>query len=297
VTSGAAIVLGTIFTDDQGRVAQLHGIGIQRVDGRWWAWGEDKSAGATFTAVAVYSSADLTTWRFEGNALKADAGDLGRGRIIERPKALQRPDGTWILYLHVDSADYTDARVGYAIADSPAGPYEYLGSERPLGNVSRDIGVYAEAGVAYLLSEDRDHGLHIYRLNAEWTGVESIVTTLRQQSNPEIGYESPALVKHEGTYYLFGSDLTGWAMNDNKYTTARSLAGPWTPWRDFAPPGTRTFDSQVSTVVHLHGDAFLYVGDRWLPHDLAISPAIWLPLTLRNGTAALTRMESWQPNS
>jgi hypothetical protein len=289
------ITPGTTFTDDRGRVAQLHGVGIQRAGDRWWAWGEDKVAGASFTAVATYSSVDLVAWRFEGNALEAGAGDLAPDRIIERPKALQRPDGRWILYLHVDSADYADARVGYAIADAPAGPYAYIGSEQPLGNLSRDIGVYAEGGTAYLLSEDRDHGLQIYRLNTEWTAVESLVVTLKQQENPAIGYESPALVKHEGLYYLFGSDLTGWSANDNKYTTAASLEGPWRDWQDFAPPGSKTFDSQVSAVVPLGGDRFMYVGDRWLPDDLAASPAVWLPLTLRDGVATLRSDELWRP--
>src|SRR5690606_17931876 len=110
--------------------------------------------------------------------------------------------------------DYAAARVGYAIADSPAGPYRYLGSERPLGNASRDIGVFAEDGVGYLLSEDREHGLHVYRLREDWCGVASVVATLRQQDRPDLGYESPALIAHDGLYYLFGSDLTGWDLND-----------------------------------------------------------------------------------
>ncbi|MFE5409458.1 family 43 glycosylhydrolase [Microbacterium sp. NPDC056569] len=293
--ASAAITPGTPFIDDRGRVAQLHGVGIQRIDDRWWAWGEDKTAGSTFTAVAVYSSADLAAWRFEGNAIEAGTGDLARDRIIERPKALRRPDGRWVLYLHIDSGDYADARVGYAIADSAAGPYEYLGSERPLSNLSRDIGVYAEGDVAYLLSEDRTNGLHIYRLNAEWTGAESIVATLSQQARPEFGYESPALVKHDGLYYLFGSDLTGWSMNDNKYATAADLRGPWSGWQEFAPPGSRTFESQVSAVVALDGDRFLYIGDRWLPDDLANSAAVWLPLRLSAGSAVLEWTESWRP--
>lgn len=288
-----AIFPGTVFHDDRGRVAQLHGIGVQRVGDRWYAWGEDKTRGDRFTAVACYSSDDLAEWRFEGDALVAGDGDIGPDRIVERPKALQHPDGHWVMFLHIDTPDYGAARVGYAVADAPAGPYTYVGSERPLGTISRDIGVYQEDGVGYLLSEDRENGLHIHRLRADYLAVESTVVTLRQEQRPEIGYESPTLVRHEGLYYLFGSDLTGWSTNDNKYATASALAGPWSPWRDVAPPGTATFDSQVSVVIDAGDGRYVYVGDRWLKDDLFHSPAVWLPLRIADGQASIAWTERW----
>ena len=283
---------GEVLVDDRGSIAQLHGIGVQRVGGHWYAWGEDKTAGDRFTAVACYRSTDLAHWEYVGDALAAGEGDLAPDRIVERPKALRRPDGRWVLFLHIESADYADARVGYAIADDPQGPYEYLGSERPLGNLSRDIGVYQEGGVGYLLSEDRDKGLHIYRLRDDYCGVASTVATLRQQDRPEIGYESPTLVRHDGLYYLFGSDLTGWDLNDNKYATAPALEGPWSPWQDFAPVGTRTYDSQVSVVLPI-GDGHVYIGDRWARHDLAASAPVWLPLRIEEGRAELIWRDDW----
>ncbi|HKT57112.1 MAG TPA: family 43 glycosylhydrolase [Microbacterium sp.] len=287
---------GTVFTDTAGRTAQLHGIGIQRVDGRFYAWGEDKRAGSTFTAVACYSSPDLVSWTFEGNALEAGDGDLGADRVIERPKVLRRPDGRFVLFLHVDTADYAAARVGYAIADSPAGPFTYVGSERPLGNASRDIGVFQEGGVGYLLSEDRENGLHIYRLADDYLSVVAVVATTLKAGAAH-GYESPALVRHEGRYYLFGSDLTGWSTNDNKVATASELGGPWSAWSDFAPPGSATFDSQVSAVIRLDdaGDDYLYIGDRWRREDLFASPAVWLPLRIGDGRAELRWEDQWRP--
>src|SRR5699024_7435186 len=293
----STLIPGEVILDTSGNPAQLHGAGIQKHEHLWWAWGEDKRRGDRFSAVAAYSSPDLVTWTYEGDALLPGDGDIGPDRIVERPKAAQRPDGTWVMFLHIDTCDYSAARVGYAVADHPRGPFRYLGSERPLGNLSRDIGLYIEDTDAYLLSEDRDRGLHIYRLRPDWTGVDSVVATLRQTDRPEYGYESPALVRHEGTYYLFGSDLTGWDLNDNKYATAAALSGPWSSWKNFAPEGTRTFDSQVSTVVPLGGDEFLYVGDRWEPQDLFRSPAVWLPLRLSAGTARLTWVDAWAPGS
>lgn len=283
---------GETARDDTGRVAQLHGIGAKRVDGRWYVWGEDKTAGATFTAVACYSTDDFASWRFEGNALEASGGDIGPDRIVERSKVLLRPDGAWVMLMHIDTQDYAAARVGYALADRPEGPYRYVGSERPLGNLSRDIGVHQEDGVGYLLSEDRDHGLHIYRLRSDFLGVEAIVATLRQARRPEIGYESPALVRHDGRYHLFGSDLTGWSLNDNVHASAPTLAGPWSPWREFAPIGSHTFGSQVSDVVPA-GDGFVYVGDRWSKDDLFHSPSVILPLHIDGESASLEWRDAW----
>lgn len=156
--------------------------------------------------------------------------------------------------MHLDTAGYSDARVGYATSPHPEGPYEYVGGERPLGNESRDIGVFQEGDAAFLLSEDRRGGLRIYQLRPDYLGVQSLIATLHQQDRPELGYESPTLVRHHGVYYIFGSDLTGWEMNDNKYATAPDIAGPWGSWRDLAVP--------------VAGDQFVYVGDRWNPEQL-----------------------------
>ncbi|MFC7876581.1 family 43 glycosylhydrolase [Isoptericola sp. NPDC057391] len=294
---------GRLFVDQHGSVAQLHGVGVQHLDGLFYAWGEDKAHGQTFAGVACYSSPDLATWTFRGHALAVDPAvpDLAPGRVIERPKVLRHPDGRHVMFLHVDSPDYADARVGWAVADRPEGPYTYLRSERPLGHASRDIGVFADAdGTGYLLSEDRENGLHVYRLTPDYLGVEEIVsTTLTPPSDHPAGphgYESPAMIEHDGRYYLFGSELTGWATNDNKVAWAPSPAGPWSDWADVAPPGSATYDSQTSTVVTVRGTeatTHVYVGDRWDPDDLAHSAPVWLPVRVADGAATIEWLDAW----
>ncbi|MFG3531101.1 family 43 glycosylhydrolase [Streptomyces sp. NPDC047917] len=295
-TATGAIEPGRLFHDQHGRTAQLHGIGILRLGDRFWAWGEDKRHGGTFAAIACYSSPDLATWRYEGDSLTAGTGDLAPDRVVERPKVLHHAaTGRYVMFLHIDSADYTDARVGFAVGDRPAGPYEYRGSARPLGRLSRDIGVHTEDGAGYLLSEDRDHGLHIYRLTDDYFAVDSLVSTTLADHGRH-GYESPALVRVDGTYYLFGSDLTGWTTNDNRYTTAPALTGPWEPWRLFAPEGSATHDSQISAIATVHGTertSHVYLGDRWLPDRLADSPPVWLPLHIGGGRAHLEWSGRW----
>ncbi|KIR62174.1 hypothetical protein TK50_27160 [Micromonospora haikouensis] len=292
------MVPGALFTDQAGRIAQLHGVGIQHLNGRFWAWGEDKTNGPTFGGVACYSSPDLATWTYHGHALSPDPAipDLAPGRIVERPKVLPRADGTYVMLLHLDYPGYRDARVGWAVADRPEGPYRYLHGVRPLGNESRDIGVFTDDdGTSYLMSEDRPHGLHLYRLSPDLLTVDELVSTTLTPAGTH-GYESPTMVRHDGLYYLFGSDLTGWSTNDNKYATATSLSGPWSDWADFAPPGSATFDSQVSVVVPVQGTertSHVYVGDRWIRDDLFHSAPVWLPIDIGDGRARLRWRDCW----
>lgn len=294
----AIVRAGEALADQHGEVAQLHGVGVLFHEGRYYAWGEEKSAGPYFTSVECYSSENFATWSHEGNSLgRQKAGDLGPNRIVERPKVLfNSATGYFVMFLHIDSPDYADARLGFARSKSLIGPYEYLGSSRPLGNSSRDIGVYQDSsGLGVLMSEDRERGLHLYRLAPDYLSVESVLSTTLKDDGSH-GYESPALVFEDGLYYLFGSDLTGWNTNDNKYATATSLEGPWSEWRDFAPVGSRTFDSQISSVVAVAGGDHLshvYFGDRWNQHDLYNSIPVILPISIGGGSATLHWHDEW----
>lgn len=292
-----------LFRDDRGRVAQLHGIGVQRFGDRWYAYGEVKYDGNLFQGVACYSTADFIDWRDEGLALSVgETGSItGPGRIIERPKVLRCPStGKYVMYLHVDGEnDYTYAHIGTAVVDEPTGPYEFLNAMQFRGYESRDIGVFQdEDGAGYILSEDRPHGTHIYRLSDDYLSIVEDVVCLRG-TNYWAGYESPIMVKRDGTYYWFGSQLTGWDCNDNMVATATDIAGPWSDWQPFTPAGSRTYDSQCDVIVPLdgpdqwHATRFLYIGDRWNPRDLGNSELVTLPIDIGDGKARLSWHDSW----
>jgi len=77
----ATVNPGTRWTDAAGNPLQAHGAGIFVVGSTYYLVGEDKSAGATFTAVACYSSTDLVHWTRQTDALSRQAsGDLAAGR-------------------------------------------------------------------------------------------------------------------------------------------------------------------------------------------------------------------------
>lgn len=287
------ITPGTSWTDTAGHPLEAHGAGVFAAGGSYYMVGEDKSAGATFTAVACYSSSDLVHWTRQANALsRQQSGDLAAGRIVERPKVIfNSATGKYVMWTHIDSSSYSDARAGVATSTTPCGPYTYLGSSRPLGFQSRDLGLFKDDdGTAYLLTEDRANGLRIDRLSADYTSVVGAVAVL-----PDL--EAPAVAKVGGRYLLLASHLTGWSTNDNVYATATSLAGPWSGFSDVAPAGSHTYDSQTSFLLPVTGSAgtsYVYIGDRWNSTNLNASLPIWLPITLTSsGTAALSWYPSW----
>jgi hypothetical protein len=91
---------------------------------------------------------------------------------------------------------------------------------------------------------------------------------------------------------MFASQLTGWNPNDNYYSTATSLAGPWSSWKKFADSGSNTYASQTTSILPV-GDQFMYMGDRWVSDNLMRSTYIWLPLKLDGTTASMTNTVNW----
>ena len=150
-----------------GSHVQAHGAGIVEESGTFYMIGEDKTLGSAFQNINCYSSTNLVEWTFENALLTRQSdGDLGPDRVVERPKVLyNEATSTYVMYLHIDDSNYGEAKVGVATSDTVCGDYAYLGSYRPLGFESRDIGLFKDDdGTAYLLTEDVS-----YRVLAPWT--------------------------------------------------------------------------------------------------------------------------------
>jgi hypothetical protein len=299
----ASFAPGAAWNDTAGSALQMHGLGIIKVGSTWYAYGEDKagetSANTSFQAIPCYASTDLHTWTFEGNALtEQSSGDLGPNRIVERPKVVfDSSTGEYVMWMHIDNSSYSQAEAGVAESTSPCGPYTYLGASQPLGFQSRDIGLFQDSnGTAYLLTEDRANGLRIDQLASNYLSVVSVNSSIGGSVALLPDYEAPAMVKANGTYYLLASHLTGWSTNDNVYATASSPSGTWSSFKNFAPAGTDTYNTQTANIIPVSGSSgttYIYAGDRWETSALGNSPLVWLPLTLSGGTANAGWQNSW----
>jgi hypothetical protein len=136
----------------------------------------------------------------------------------------------------------------------------------------------------------RENGLRIDKLDDTYTKVQS--ATYRWSEK----IESPAMVKVSGRYYMFGSHLTGWDPNDNVVSTATSISGPWSSWREFADDGSNTYSSQTTFILPYGNGNYMYMGDRWKSDRLFSSTYIWLPLTISGTTVTLKNRVNWVPN-
>lgn len=287
---------GAVWLDNRGKPIQAHGGGILKFDDVYYWFGEDRSPDndPNYRYAACYSSTNLAQWTFRGQVVKlSDPENLGRRWVLERPKVFYNA-GTkkFVMYAHIDGrGGYRFASVAVLTCDTVDGNYKYLKSFQPFGNQSRDIGQFVDDdGAAYLISEDRPNGFHIYKLSDDYLTLEKDVCLIPEH------LEGGALVHYHGLYYVTGSHLTGWRPNPDVYATAKSLAGPWSQFRNIAPPETNTYGSQSTMLLKVVGSkttSVIFMGDIWEPRSLWDSRYLWMPLKIGGGEMELPKPQDW----
>lgn len=284
-----------------GHAIDAHGAGVLYQDGVYYLFGEIKK-GRTWLVpnqdwedyrvpaggISCYSSHDLVHWKNEGVALASGTGDtasdLDTGRVIERPKVIYNArTGKYVMWMHIDRNDYSYARAGVAVSDRPQGPYRYLGSVRPNGQMSRDMTVYRDdGGRAYLIyTSENNHTMQVCLLSDDYLRPTAVYRRIL------IGQrrEAPAVFKAQGRYYLITSLCSGWDPNAAEVAVADSLLGEWKQEGNpcVGPGAGTTFGSQSTYVLPLGGDRFLFMADRWNKTDLERSGYLWLPFRVVDG--------------
>ncbi|MET9736400.1 RICIN domain-containing protein [Streptomyces sp. NPDC006458] len=282
------ITNATQFTDPNGNPVHAHGGGVVKVGQYYYWFGENRNADNTFRYVSAYRSTDLKNWVFRNHVLTQATDPELQSANIERPKVMYNAaTGKFVMWMHKEAAtDYWEARAAVAVSDTVDGNYTWQGSFRPLDHMSRDITTFVDTdGTGYMVSAARDNAdLHIYRLTADYTGIDALVQTLWVNDYRE----APALFKRNGVYFLLTSHATGWAPNQQKYATATSLTGTWSDLKDIGD--YRTYDSQTAYVLTVQGTAgtsYLYMGDRWgnsMGGMVNDSQYVWAPLRFPTAT-------------
>ncbi len=130
---------GELWLDNNQMPINAHGGGMLHHDNRYYWFGEHKIDGEAgnyaYVGVHAYSSTDLYNWRDDGIALTTapakSTHPLRAGCIIERPKVLYCPQtGKFVMWFHYEAAEPDLKRnthaAGIAIADQPAGPYQFI---------------------------------------------------------------------------------------------------------------------------------------------------------------------------
>jgi hypothetical protein len=168
-------------------------------------------------------------------------------------------------------------------------------SFRPLGLESRDIGQFVDDdGTPYLVFESRPtKGFYIASLSADYMNVEKEISFIQSP------LEGGAIVHYKGLYYSIGSALTGWRANPNKYATAVSLSGPWSEFKDIAPPETNTYGGQSTMLVKVVGSkatTVIFLADKWKPGTQWDSRYIWMPVEIGDGKLWVPEPKPWTLN-
>jgi beta-xylosidase len=291
---------GEVWYDAAGEPINAHGGGLLFQNNKYYWFGEIRGRGAS-RGVSVYSSKDLYNWQNEGLALaqvEDTTSDITIGSVMERPKVIyNKKTKKYVMWFHLElkGKGYSAARAGVAVSDKPQGPYTFLKSFRPNGNMSRDMGLFVDDdGAAYHIYSSREnYDLRISRLTDDFLSPTTKDSMLFSNHR-----EAPALFKHKGQYYLITSGCTGWNPNRASLHVASSLFGPWKNVGDpmVGPNSELTFDGQSTFVVPVQGkkDQFIFMADRWKPKDLKDSRYLWLPVTFKDGLPSVEWKDEWK---
>ena len=270
---------GITFTDTNGNAVNAHGGGIIKVCDTFYLHGEYFLSTTTdndFNGFSMYSSKDLATWNNEGIILPQQAsGQLGPNRKGERPHIIKCPStGEFVLYAHsADTTYQADKEVVYATSTTINGKYAFKGSlTNATGTIAahsdmsaltdgNDAYVVTESGWVYTLSSD----CHSWVSSKQYSAVNGMTG----------GIEAPTVFKANNTYYWIGSDKTVWLANDDFYSTAPAMSGPWTYQGYLAPAGKLTWMTQSTWVLKVagsQGTTYVYWGDHWYGNQDTTAP-------------------------
>jgi beta-galactosidase len=292
---------GKTWYDDRGEVINAHGGGLLYSGNTYYWFGECRSRKGT-NGVNVYSSKDLYNWKFEALALSTDSthagSDIEPGCVMERPKVIyNEKTGKYVMWFHLElkGKGYSAARAGVAVSDKVTGPFTFISSFRPNGNMSRDMTLFVdEDGSAWhMYSSKENYDLRIARLTDDY-----LQPTTEDKLLFSAHREAPALFRYQSKYYLITSGCTGWAPNKASVHVATSLTGPWTlmDHNPMAGPGAdSTFGAQSAYIQPIAGkkDAFIFMADKWNPRDLRDSRYLWLPVHIQYGQPVVEWVEAW----
>lgn len=265
--------------------------------------------------------------------------------ITERPKVVyNETSGQYVMVFHADgplynSSDlnswvaggcqgncaasrYSRAMVGYAVSDTPFGPFKLVNITRmnyDLANnadrlgESRDMTVFVDKGVdsngdgvddAYVVySSEMNAKLYVSLLNADYTAPIAAGNTAQAGTEyaarvlPDDNREAPAVFKYDGWYYMVTSGTDGWNSTAHTYYRSQNMLSGWEKVGDPARNDTgKCFNTQVTYIIPVDAEngKFIYMSDRWNGNDLSDSRTIWLPIQMQDDhTMAILNETNW----
>jgi hypothetical protein len=167
------------------------------------------------------------------------------------------------------------------------------------GQMARDMTVFVDDDnkAYHIHASEENLTLHIAELSDDYLSF----TGKWIQVLPAGHNEAPAIFKHNGKYYMITSGCTGWEPNAARSAVANSI---WGPWESLGNPCTgdgseKTFWSQSTYILKIEGikDGYIFIADRWAPHNPVDGTYIWLPIRFENGKPIIQWSDKWNLNT
>ena len=345
-------VCPTAWHDTAGNQIEAHGGNILKLGSVYHWYGATKKE-LTYKGkpcvfecslgINLYTSSDLIGWDYVGVVFNHTAIDVPAAGVpggnapvlpfrIERPKVIYNAfTKMYVLVFHCEDAPYQVGLRGVATSASPTGPFKWSHAENPNSLFSMDMTEYVDpndpSGQAYHIRTAR-HNPHTWKRgdNTQWTVGSKLspdYLTVPEAPicfNASVSAEGPAVLFHDGAYYLFASHLSGLAPNPARMLRCKGsvlsdcCAPPGGPskWEDLGNPAVgpgpegchpecgginTTFNSQSTFVLPVAaaseaelgegadaGVVALWMGDRWYPDETY--PMEPKPLLQHNGAQA-----------
>ncbi|MBO7762015.1 MAG: family 43 glycosylhydrolase, partial [Clostridia bacterium] len=195
---------------------------------------------------------------------------------------------------------------GVACCDTVNGSYTWVGSYRPIDEegIVRDCTLYKDRdGTAYFIYDrhpaddlkNENRCLHVVKLT------EDYLAPTDEYKRIEAGLlrEAPAVVYHDGYYYMVTSGLTGWATNQAKYLRAHELMGEWDDMGDpcVGDATHTTFETQTTYIFRIKGtDTYIHMAERHNTENFLHCSYVWLPIEFgADHTLSLSYCKEWKP--
>lgn len=260
-----------------------------------------------FVAVTCYSSTDLVNWTFENYVLDTLEvnqhyqntrwmGRLGVAHIKELDKYamfIQHNDGVLI-----------------ALSDSPTGPFtcdQRLDMTSTIGTPNtgdQTLFTDDDTGISYLIySYGRGRNkIYISEIGVKKGKVGLLDCTQVYKGK---GREGNCMVKYNGKYYLFASNLYGWDSSYAYYLVSDNIRGPYLPTDEMLiTPGCMddyAHITQTGFFIKVHGslqETVIYCGDRWANFaGNGLGYNQWSPMSFDGKIPFFNSLHSWNLNA
>jgi hypothetical protein len=317
-SQATALIRNDVFwKDTAGNPIYSQGGGVLQVGDTYYWYGVRYGGAATyaanpsksnsdtsFVAATIYSSKDLATWKFEGNALtpatSIGGSTLGSSNWVGRLGATYNAT-TKKYVLNGQYLGTPDTTQFFATSDTPVGPFEWKGTQAVIANVANDNcgdqSVFTDDdGSAYILCSSLSGRSNTYIVPLRPSDFLEAQPATRIFNGA--GREGNAMFKYKGRYYVCSSDLHGWNASHSYYISATNITGPYSA--EAVIGGTDLDFSHVTqtglfiTVKGSAQDLVIFGGDRW--SDFAgngVGFNQWMPLSFDGAAPSLLSYSEW----